>query len=311
VAVSLVIALLTLLFYLQGGMTGISNLVSWGPTVAPTPVPTATFAPTQPTPTLDASRWGTTPPANPTSGAEWSDALVGLRFFYVPAGEVTLGSTLGDPDERPTYTITLPGFWIMATEVTNAQYGECVAAEECGPPKNDLWNQPDYAQHPVTHVSWHQANRFAAWVGARLPTEAEWEKAARGQDERLYPWGDTWQGQWLNYCDKQCTRSWRDPQMDDGFPQTAPVGSYPSESASPYGLLDMAGNVREWTGSLQRPYPYQPLDGREDLQSNDARVVRGGFWGDRREDVRTANRFAVQPGYQDDEVGFRVVRTTE
>ena len=89
------------------------------------------------------------------------------------------------------------------------------------------------------------------------------------------------------------------------------AGDQERSRASPYRLLDMAGNVREWTSSLQRPYPYQALDGRENGESNDARVVRGGFWGDQQRDLRAANRFALPPSYQGEEVGFRVVRTTE
>ena len=311
VAVLMVIGLLAFTLYLQLGMAGLARLLSWSPAATPTPVPTATFVPAPPTPTLDSSQWGTPPPANPVGGAEWVDGQSGLRLHYVPTGPVTLGSTSGDPDEQPIYTVTVAGFWIMATEVTNAQYGQCVAAEQCGAPDNPIWDQPAYADHPVTHVSWRQANRYAVWVGARLPTEAEWEKAARGLDGRRYPWGDDWQGQWLNYCDQQCSSTWRDLQVGDGFAQSAPVGSYPPTSASPYRLLDMAGNVREWTSSLQRPYPYQALDGRENGESNDARVVRGGFWGDQQRDLRAANRFALPPSYQGEEVGFRVVRTTE
>lgn len=302
-----VVALVALLVYSQLGEEQFT--LSWGPSATPTLQPTATFPLLAPTATLDAAQWGTQPPANPIIGATWTDPQYDLRFLYVPAGDVTLGSAIGNPDEAPTHTVTLAGFWIMATEVTNAQYAQCVAAAQCGAPTNPTWDQPDYAQYPVTFVSWRQANRYAAWVGGRLPTEAEWEKAARGLDGRLYPWGNEWNGSRLNYCDQQCDRSWRDPQTDDGFAQAAPVGSFPPESASPYGLFDMAGNVREWTSSLWRPYPYHPLDGRENGQSNASRVVRGGFWGDRPDDVRTANRFSVQSTHQDEDVGFRVVRT--
>lgn len=301
--------LITLPFYLGLAPDFVATWLPTGP-AEPTPLPpTATFAPSLPTSTPNYAQWGEQPPTNLTAGTLWTDPAYALHFIYVPAGEIVLGSVSGTPDEQPSHRIAVDAFWIMATEVTNAQYGQCVAAEECGGPANALWNQPAYAQYPVTHVSWYQANRYAAWVGGRLPSEVEWEKAARGAAGRLYPWGDEWNGLLLNYCDQQCTRSWRDARVDDGFAQVAPVGSFPKESASPYGLLDMAGNVREWTSSLWREYPYNLLDGREDGQSNEPRVARGGFWGDRPDDVRAANRFSVQPTYQGEDVGFRIVRT--
>jgi len=145
----------------------------------------------------------------------------------------------------------------------------------------------------VTHVDWSQARTYAAWVGGRLPTEAEWEKAACGTDERVYPWGNAEPNdQRLNYNNK--------------VGHTSAVGSYPA-GASPYGALDMAGNVWEWTSSQYRGYPYKADDGREDATGEDARVLRGGSFTRTRDYVRCAYRSRLDPSARNLNVGFRVV----
>jgi formylglycine-generating enzyme required for sulfatase activity len=152
--------------------------------------------------------------------------------------------------------------------------------------------------HPVVYVSWDDAVAYAAWLAQttgqpwRLPSEAEWEKAARGTDGRIYPWGDTF--------DKA-----RANTSESGIKTTTAVGSYPSGS-SPYGAQDMAGNVWEWTHSLFKSYPYIPNDGREVGNYTDYRILRGGSWGDLAWCARAACRLLDTPGYLSYVIGFRL-----
>jgi formylglycine-generating enzyme required for sulfatase activity len=181
----------------------------------------------------------------------------------------------------------------MRTEVTNAQYAKCVLADACSEPNNARWNDPAYAEHPVTVVTWFQANDYAKWVGGRLPTEAEWEKACGGTDGRIYPWGkETPTADLANF--------------NQNVGDTKPVGSYP-QGASPYGVLDMAGNVLEWTSSLFEPYPYDAADGRENSEAGGTRTLRGGSWDYGVSGVRCAYRNDDYPYYRSTYSGFRVV----
>jgi formylglycine-generating enzyme required for sulfatase activity len=216
-----------------------------------------------------------------------------LDWVEVPGGEVPVGrdpvAYRGEalPDETPQHTVELPAFEISATPVTNAQYAAFVVDGGAAPPH---WPVPaGREQHPVTFVDWDDANAFCAWAGGRLPTEAEWEKAARGSDGRIYPWGD---------------------EPDEGRAvvgrgmkrtATAEVGSL-SEGTSPYGVLDMAGNAWEWTASWYGPYPGPAADGTE-------RVLRGGSyaspglrW------ARCASRSRSHPCRRQAHIGFRVAR---
>ena len=219
-------------------------------------------------------------------------------MVYVPAGEFLMGSTDDDPEaednEKPQHTVYLDAFWIDKTEVTNAQYRECVEAGACEEPgcwDDDNFNTPN---QPVVCVSWHDAQDYAVWVGGRLPTEAEWERAARGTDGRTYPWGNG---------APDCSRA----NYSDCENRIAPVGSFPA-GASPYGALDMVGNVFEWCQSLLWPYPYQADDGREDLEAEGHRVMRGGSWESSAQFVRCASRDWWYPGRWINYVGFRVAR---
>lgn len=204
-----------------------------------------------------------------------------------------MGSAI-ERDEQPEHTVTVDSFWISETEVTNDQYARCVDAGVCTPPHNDLWRNPDQATYPVTHVDWEQANRYAQWAGGRLPTEAEWEKAARGTDGRTFPWGDDLtDDQRLNF---------------NSMAGVVVVGSYPA-GASPYGALDMAGNVEEWVADWYAPttYAQSPRNNPTGPENGIFRVVRGGSFKSNRGGVRATVRGRAAPAINYDNVGFRVV----
>ena len=193
-----------------------------------------------------------------------SDMRDAVEMVAVPGGEFLMGSDAddADPDERPATRIEVGAFWIDRVEVTNARYGRCVETGACSLPVGPAFTQPSRAEHPVTIVSWAQALGYCLWAGKRLPSEAEWEKAARGSDGRPYPWGFA-----------------IDPdRVNAGYTAGTEAVSSHLSGASPYGILGMAGNVWEWTSSLYRPYPYDPEDGREDPTARGARVNRGGSW---------------------------------
>ncbi len=276
-----------------------------------------------PTPSL-------TPPPTLGIGSMMTSAVDGMAQMYVPAGPFTMGSDNGGSDEQPVRTVTLDAFWIDQTEVTNDQFAQFVAAtsyetiaeEEGGGytytsagygyTNGADWQHPQgpgssldgLGDHPAVLVSWHDAAAYCEWAGRRLPTEAEWEKAARGTDERIYPWGNQLDGNRVNFCDSNCPFDWKDDSIDDGYQFTAPVGSYPT-GASPYGALDMAGNVWEWTLSLYEAYPYNAGDGREDLNGTNVRALRGGSWYDLADSIRAAYRGNLAPADRNSNLGFR------
>ena len=231
-------------------------------------------------------------------------------MIHVPAGEFLMGSKEDDPDaydnEHPQHTVYVSEFWIDKTEVTNAQYRKCVEAGTCRAPTtcDSLGGEPTYsdsskADHPVVCVSWQDAKAYCEWAGKRLPTEAEWEKAARGTDGRKYPWGNNFDSSKVNFCDVNCEYDHKDSGADDGYRRTAPVGSYP-EGASPYGALDMAGNVWEWCQDWYDAdyYASSPQRDPQGPGSGTCRVVRGGSWGSRKWGVRAALRDGDVPGFR-------------
>ena len=232
-------------------------------------------------------------------------------MVFVPVGEFIMGSTVGLADEQPVHTVFLDAFWIDQTEVTNAQYHQCVRAGACRQPYvTNNFDDPAYSTHPVISVSWEDAKAYCAWAGRRLPTEAEWEKAASWDPvdnaKRVYPWGNEFDFQKGNFEGSSC----------DGYETTAPTGSFPS-GASAYGALDMAGNVWEWVNDAfletdpfgERPnyYAVSPSSNPQGVDPSITvyRVMRGGAWRMNFGNGRAAYRlwFGFSDAY--DFVGFR------
>jgi formylglycine-generating enzyme required for sulfatase activity len=223
-------------------------------------------------------------------------------MIHVPGGRVVIGRDGGAADEAPAHEVVVAPFDIDAVPVTNGQYAQFAAAT--GRPMPPSAADGRRAAFPVTDVAWADAREYAAWAGKRLPTEAEWETAATWFVDGLkwrWPWGDAFSPDRLN--SDTAARSWV------GGP--TPVGMYP-DGASRYGVLDLVGNVWEWTSSLLRPYPYDPADGREDPADPGLRVVRGGSWRSTSPDFVTGTKrdaFLLRPSLGGN-VGFRCARDT-
>jgi serine/threonine-protein kinase len=225
-----------------------------------------------------------------------------MVMVYVPKGVFTMGSSLGDPDEQPVHGVYMDAFWIDQAEVTNATY--ILFAPDAG--------TTGPGDHPVRHVSWEQAAAYCAWVGSHLPTEAEWEKAARGPEERTYPWGNQLPaGDLVNFADLSSNLNWADTIVDDGYGNIAPVGSYPA-GASLYGALDMAGNAAEWVNDWydETYYSRAPVINPPGPAEGDFRVLRGGSWYSTAAGVRSADRGWYIPEDGTDYTGFRCAQST-
>ena len=270
-----------------------------------TPAPTATALPLTETATPEPM------PVSPSLGDTWIRPADGMEMVFVPAGEFLMGSDEGDDDEKPVHDVYLDAYWIDKTEVTNAQYRAFVEATSHRTPTECTWGEPTYGQagmenHPVVCVLWEDAAAYCQWAGARLPTEAEWDEAARGTDGREYPWGDTFDGTKLNYCDANCEFGHKDTGFDDGYARTAPVGSYPA-GASPYGALDMVGNVWEWVADWYASdyYSHSPERNPKGPDAGESRVLRGGSWDYHSDWARCASRSRVDPDFRHYGSGFR------
>ncbi len=234
-------------------------------------------------------------------------------------------------DEKPQHEVFLNAYWIDQFEVTNEQFTEFVqqtgfvtgaelrgcsyiTSADCLP--NINWKKPfgsdttTNENDPVVHINWNDATAYCNWAGRRLPTEAEWEKAARGKNGFRFPWGENWVTDGLaNFCDQNCQLKERDASVSDGYTLLAPVGSFP-DGASPYGVLDMAGNVLEWVYDLYGESYYRnssdwvnptgPTNGTY-------RGIRGGAWSMEAQFMRTTFRGSVLPGFSNSRRGFRCV----
>jgi formylglycine-generating enzyme required for sulfatase activity len=243
----------------------------------------------------------------------------GVTMLLVPAGEFTMGTADGDEREQPRHRLTVASFYIDIHEVTNAQFRGFV--EGRGYERMELWTalgwkwrkkeptresprdvrQPAYwhdikwneAQQPVVGVSWFEADAYCKFVGKRLPTEAEWEKAARGTEDRRYPWGDAWEPRRANTDQSKLER-------------TRPVGSYPT-GASAHGVLDLAGNAAEWVADWyhREYYKRSPEKNPKGPDTGEEKVIRGGSWDSRERDVRTTSRRGETPDERNRKIGFR------
>jgi formylglycine-generating enzyme required for sulfatase activity len=215
--------------------------------------------------------------------------------------------------EGPVHTVVLDEYYIDRYEVTNSQYAVCVEEGTCSPPllsssqtRANYYNDPAFADYPVVFITWSAANTFCTWRDSRLPSEAEWEKAARGTDGRLFPWGNDFDGSRLNFCDSNCSEQWANTDFDDGYEDTAPVDSYP-EGQSPYGLFNMGGNVEEWVADWidNEYYSISPSESPTGPESGIYRVLRGGSWRGNGSFARAAFREAREPLDKSLYAGFR------
>ena len=285
--------------------------------VTPSPAPTLTAIDL---PTVEVSAKAEGIPEGGTEIVTDTRQIDGMEMVYVPPGTFQMGSSREQieaiailceqypdawnkcqPDqferEYPAHAMTLGGYWIDRSEVTNAQYDQCVQAGDCRPSRlaNDVkYNGMDL---PVAGIPWSDAVDYCAWVGARLPSEAEWEYAARGSENLIYPWGNDFICDGGNFLDDSTG-------CEDGYSGSSPVGSFP-EGDSWVGAWDMAGNVWEWVIDEFSAYPGASETEANPRASTDTHILRGGSWGYTPAFVRAAYRYPVPPEADYLAVGFR------
>lgn len=286
-------------------------------TLPPTDVPT--LAPTDVPPTL-------APPTAPTgqAGAAPPASFAPTELILIPEGVLRMGGKgpEDDADEKPFHEVPMYEYRIEKYEVTNAQYQACAAAGACpAPAKNSSYTRasyfgnPEFSDYPVVNVTWNDANAYCTWLGRRLPNEAEWERAAKGVENWRYTWSNSigmhfewnaiFHGSPISFCEASCPlpNYWGD--VNDGFPDTAPVGRFAEyDSSSGFGVIDMAGNVAEWTNNWYYGSAY--AEGMDIYGPNDptgVKTVRGGSWAD--EPRRNSDREPQAPDYSSDRIGFR------
>jgi serine/threonine-protein kinase len=238
-----------------------------------------------------------------------------MTMVCVPGGSFQMGSEEGPDNEQPVHTVTLDACWLDQTEVTNAQYAAFLNARgnqsEGGATWLDISDEDSliagtegnyqpvegYADHPVIEVSWYGAQAYCQWAGGQLPSEAQWEYAARGPEALVYPWGNDWREAVANCTEDDCK---------DGYETTAPVGSFP-EGASWVGAQDMAGNVWEWVADwyAEDYYSQAPENNPPGPTEGQHKVLRGGAWNSDTDNVRSADRSRVEPSITNYYVGFR------
>jgi formylglycine-generating enzyme required for sulfatase activity len=250
---------------------------------------------------------------NMTSGPRWSFTTAGTGsladMVLVPAGQYNMGADYDAPYSVPIHSVNVPAFYMDVHELTNAQYKAFCDSTHIPYPDDpgfsgmpNYFTDPAYVNHPVVNVLWQFARYYAAWCGKRLPSEAEWERAAKGNaDNRQWPWGDTWVGANAN--------TWNNPA--DGYTNTSPVGSYPG-GISPVGCYDMAGNAWEWCEDDEHEtYAGAPTDGSAwvDYPRYDYQIYRGGAFNSDSELTRCAIRINTNPDLRPIYIGLRCART--
>lgn len=278
----------------------VAALTAIAPTATPSP------APTEP----------------PTPTPEPFITSTGSRMIFIPEGVFLMGDDESEKrDQQPSHLVQLDAYYIDETEVTNKDYAQCVAADVCRAPVSinatmhkSYYGDDAFDDFPVIFVSWYDADTFCQWREGRLPSEAEWEKAA-GFDpvEGIrfhYPWGEVFDGTYLNYCDKNCPLDHRDAAVDDGHQDTAPVGSY-EQGRSPFRIYDLSGNVMEWVNDWydSRFYrdstdtnPLGPIEGQ-------FKVIRGGSWLSSADETTVTVRDSFDPLVARANLGFRCAMT--
>ena len=342
---ALVVISIAVLLFWNGAFTPPSQPGSPTPSLPGVTTPTApgttetASAPASsatPAPSASPSPVSAVPPACTASGQTWTRPIDQMDMVCVPAGSFQIGMSNctfnGCAGEVGGGSVDLGAYWIDRTEVTNFMFtqftnetGFITGTERGGasevngitnPVSGANWRHPQgpdsslsgLDDHPVVQINWYAADAYCSWAGRHLPTEAQWEKAARDADGRLFPWGnDLPKDVFLNAADTNLPVAWARGDMNDGYRYTAPVGTYPA-GVSPYGAQDMAGNVWEWTRTLFKNYPYDSGDGRE-IKTEPAvtqrLVMRGGSWYDDYGSVRSTLRFGGKPDLASDATGFR------
>jgi formylglycine-generating enzyme required for sulfatase activity len=247
------------------------------------------------------------PPSTARVSGVWKSPVDGMTMVRVSAGDFTMGrdDKQADSDQKPRVSVYLSEFRIDKTEVTNAMYYRCTVAGTCKPPgrafvtPEGYFGSPKYANYPVASVSWSDAQVYCQWAGRRLPTEAEWEKAARGTDERLYPWGD-------QPPDQTRSNFGRTVGLDN-VAEVMAVASYSPLGDSPYGCADMAGNVEEWVSDWYNAnyYTVVPKQNPRGPASGQFRVVRGGSYSSHSTAIQSTMRGWAGPAAGSAGRGFR------
>jgi serine/threonine protein kinase len=298
---------------MRPGKPAVSPAPTWPPDPTHTQASVVTISPTQTQVSMETPSPAELPTNTPVSPfmtsapgifRTWTRPADGMLMVYVSEGEFSMGNNDGDPEEKPVHTVSLDSYWIDQTEVTNAMYEKCVGAGTCRAPaflrsttQKIYYGNSQYTDYPVIHVDWNQAQSYCRWAGARLPTEAEWEKAARGTDGRIYPWG--------NNAPSKDLLNFNSDNLD-----TTRVGSYPS-GVSPYGALDMAGNVDEWVSDWYDAayYAISPQNNPQGPSSGTERVLRSSSFGQYWFGVRSSHRDSLIPDGLGPAFGFRCVRS--